>query len=185
MLTGGGDVDPALYGGDPKKASLVDPKRDAFETALIREALDRGIPILGVCRGIQIANVALGGTLLDVRADPRIASTHGISARSLVAHSVDVDPKSAVGRASGGASTIQVNSFHGQVVGRLAEGVVVTAAASDGVVEAFEVEGARYAVFVQWHPELMAFVDQPAWDLFADLLREASRHRAERARPTS
>jgi putative glutamine amidotransferase len=171
VLTGGGDVDPRLYGGDPDTAWLVDPARDAFEVALLREALRRDLPVLAVCRGIHLVNVAHGGTLDDLRADRARNAVHGITPRSFAAHSVETAPGSLARAANG--ERLRVNSFHGQAVGTVGPGLAVTAVAPDGVVEALEVPGARCALAVQWHPELDYFVDPRSREVFRRLLAAA------------
>lgn len=180
VLTGGGDVDPRLYGGDPQRAMLVDRRRDDFERALLAEALRRDLPILAVCRGHQLLNVHLGGDLRDVRDDPVLSETHGISTRSLVAHPVTLVRGSRIRELAGGRGEIRVNSFHGQVLGRLAPGLRVTGVAPDGIVEAVEVPGQSYAIGIQWHPEMMTLRDATAKSLFAELLVAARAFRARR-----
>lgn len=177
VLTGGGDVDPARYGGDPQAAHAADPRRDAFEEALIREALARDVPLLAVCRGHQLLNVVFGGTLRDVRDDPALARRHGITAHSLAAHPVRLSPGTVLSRRVPAARTLQVSSFHGQVVDAVGPGLRVAARAPDGVVEALEVEGERFALSVQWHPELASGGDPVAHALFGALLDEARRRR--------
>lgn len=179
VLTGGGDVDPRCYGADPAGAVLVDPARDDFELALLREALARDLPVLAVCRGHQLLNVHLGGTLRDLRQDRELSRTHGISARSLVAHDVEVRPGSCLAELWEGARSAEVNSFHGQAIDQVASGLVVSARAADGVVEAVEVPDRRFVLGVQWHPEMMSTPQARA--IFAGLLREARALRAERA----
>jgi len=185
LLTGGGDVDPRLYGGDAGGGVLVDRPRDTFEIALIREALRRDMPVLAVCRGHQLLNVAYGGTLRDARLDPVVGRTHGITARSLVAHEVFMAEGSRVRAAAGGARVQDVSSFHGVVVDRVGLGLTPTAVAPDGVVEAFEVEGATYAVSVQWHPELVGVADPASRKLFEGFLKEAKRYRRAPKAPRS
>lgn len=172
LLTGGGDIDPRCYGPSSGAAWLVDPERDAFEAALLREALRRDLPVLAVCRGVQLVNVALGGTLRDLRQEPTLAQVHGITPRSLVAHPVELAPGSLV-REAAQAPRITVNSFHGQAVDRVAPGLVAAAVSPDGVVEALEVPTARFALAVQWHPELLYFTDTGARRLFQRFLAEA------------
>jgi len=179
VLTGGGDVDPSCYGGAPGQGVLVDATRDAFEMALLREALARDLPVLAVCRGHQLLNVHLGGTLRDLRQDRELSRTHGISARSLVAHDVAVRPGSCLAQLWEGAREGEVNSFHGQAIGRVASGLIVSARAADGVVEAVEVPDRRFVLGVQWHPEMMTTPQARA--IFAGLLAEARAQRRERA----
>ena len=167
LLTGGGDVDPAVYGDPDAPASLVDAQRDRFEAALIREAIARDMPVLAICRGHQLLNVALGGTLRDVRDEPA-GELHGITPRSWAAHEVQLVPGSQVARCAG-VDRMTVNSFHGQVVDQVAPGLRVTATAPDGVVEAVELPGARFVVGIQWHPEFEPR-DPAAQRVFAELL---------------
>lgn len=154
LLTGGDDVDPRLYGGVPgPRSTPVDPAQDAFDIALLRHALAAGVPVLGICRGAQLINVALGGTLV---ADLPLGvgeshSFFGYPPRERV-HRVTTSEGSVVRRLIGESQV--VNSLHHQSVDRPGERVRVTARADDGVVEAIEVEGAQ-ALGVQWHPELL------------------------------
>ena len=153
LLAGGGDVDPELYGGDVAAAQLVDRKRDDFERSLIREAMKRDMPILGVCRGIQILNVVQGGTLRNLRDDDQLSRTHNIGLDSMEAHAVDLKTGSLIYRLLK-ADRLAVNSFHGQAVDRPGQGVIVTATSTDGVVEAIEVSGLSFCLATQWHPEV-------------------------------
>jgi gamma-glutamyl-gamma-aminobutyrate hydrolase PuuD len=173
LLTGGGDVDPDLYGGDPASAQLVDRPRDDFEIALIQEALRREMPILGICRGIQILNVTLGGTLRSIRDDPEFAARHGIDLSSFAAHGVTVEPDSRIAEVIG-EGRHQVNSFHGQVVDRVADGLQVTAIAEDGLVEALERPDRTFVVATQWHPE----IPPATMEFFERLVAEARRYRS-------
>ena len=152
LLAGGGDVDPALFGGEPSEAHLVDRDRDELELALIRGALERDMPILGICRGIQILNVAQGGSVRNLRDDADRAATHGIDLDSIDAHSVEIAAGSKLGKLLGSGPR-RVNSFHGQAVGELGEGLRVAARASDGVVEAIELPDRPFVIGMQWHPE--------------------------------
>lgn len=156
LLTGGGDVDPALYGEAPhEKLGRVIPERDAFEVALCREALSRRMPILAICRGQQVLNVATGGTL--VQDIPSQLTGGGVdhdpdTERWGTAHEVRILPGTKL-RAILGADTIAVNSFHHQAVKDPGRGVVVAARSEDDVVEGIEVAGQPFALGVQWHPE--------------------------------
>lgn len=169
LLTGGGDVDPVLY-GEARHPSVSDaePGRDEFELDLARRALDADLPTLAICRGAQILNVSAGGTLvqdipsadLRVKADAVEAAQlpHTIKdPKDHVAHAVRVSAGSVLARALGSAiagdQMCRVNSRHHQSVGRLGQSLVVTATAPDGVVEAIERPEATFCVGVQWHPE--------------------------------
>ena len=179
FLTGGGDIDPALYGGQPGLAKLVDRRRDDFEIALIRGALDRDMPILGVCRGIQILNVACGGAIRNLRDNPQLHDTHGIALDSWRAHSVAVTTGSRVAQLVG-AGHKQVNSFHAQAVGRVGEGLRVAARAPDGVVEALERNDRRYVIATQWHPEIISLENKSELVVFEEFLKETKAYRARR-----
>ncbi|MFH1924720.1 MAG: gamma-glutamyl-gamma-aminobutyrate hydrolase family protein [Planctomycetota bacterium] len=177
LLAGGGDIDPELYGGAADDAQLVDPDRDRFELALIQGALEREMPILGICRGIQILNVSQGGTVRNLRDDAKLADAHGIELDSMDAHPVTIAAGSRLATLLG-AGRRDVNSFHGQAVGRVAPGVVAAAESPDGVVEAIELSGPKFAVGIQWHPEMppqqMAVLEA--------FLKEAKAYRARRGR---
>lgn len=179
LLTGGGDVDPDLYGADPQTAELVDRQRDEFEIALIRAAIRRDVPLLGVCRGIQILNVALGGTLHSLRRDPAQSELHGIGVSSFRAHGVDIMADSLIAEILGPGSHA-VNSFHGQAVDQVGKGLRVAARAEDGLVEALEVPGARFILATQWHPE----VPPAQIEVFTRFVNEAKRDVREPAGST-
>jgi gamma-glutamyl-gamma-aminobutyrate hydrolase PuuD len=156
VATGGVDVDPRLYGADPHpKVTDVSEERDEFELILMREALARGIPILGVCRGMQVLNVELGGTLIqDIPSETGSTLCHLDldQPRATIAHPIFVECGSRLGDILG-RHEVPVNSFHHQAVGRLGRGLNATAVAPDGIVEALELPGPRFVVGVQWHPE--------------------------------
>jgi putative glutamine amidotransferase len=171
ILTGGEDVDPALYGSAPHPAlGEVHPERDAFEIALVRAAHARRIPTLAICRGVQVANVALGGTLVqDLPSEQPTAIAHdGSWGRSDRVHDVHVAARSRLARAIG-ATDLRANSMHHQAIARIAGGLVAVARAPDGVVEGVEWAGDDWWMAgVQWHPEELTATAEP-WDhaLFA------------------
>jgi len=155
LLSGGVDVDPALFGQAPHpKLGQVDRPRDDFELALTREALGRDLPILAICRGHQLLNVATGGTLIqDIPSIVEGAMEHDARGpRWRRAHRVDLAPRSRL-REILGRDVVSVNSFHHQAVDQLGEGLSVSARGEDGVVEGLEMPGRRFVVAVQWHPE--------------------------------
>lgn len=166
VLTGGEDVDPARYGEKRhEKVRNVNPARDAAEVALIKEARDRGTPVLAICRGIQILNVALGGTLVqDISSQCRTDIEHDDEgARDSRSHEISVEPDSLIAKAVG-AEHLTVNSFHHQSVKSVAEGMRVTARSPDGVIEGLESTDKNWWVMaVQWHPEEMTGAVEP-WD---------------------
>jgi gamma-glutamyl-gamma-aminobutyrate hydrolase PuuD len=167
VLAPGRDIDPACYGAAPSPSlAATEPERDRFELELVPRVLERGLPVLGMCRGIQILNVALGGTLVqhlgdhpewgDHPSDPGWSAWKQVEHASLLQqppaphprHAIDVEPGSRLAAALGGTRA-DVNSFHHQALDRIADGLRVTARAPDGVVEAVEIEGAD-VLAVQW-----------------------------------
>jgi putative glutamine amidotransferase len=177
LLTGGGDVDPALY-GQARHANLkrVAAERDAFELALVREALSRDLPVLGICRGHQVLNVATGGTLVqDIPSQIEGAGSHDPDVeRWETAHEVTVLPGTRL-RQILGKERVAVNSFHHQAVQDLGRGLVISARADgDDVVEGIESTAHRFVLGVQWHPEGFWNRPQGFHSLF-DALVEAGR----------
>jgi putative glutamine amidotransferase len=166
VLTGGEDVDPARYGEKRhEKVRNVNPTRDAAEVALIKEAKDRGTPVLAICRGIQILNVALGGTLVqDISSQCKTIIEHDDEGpRDSRSHEISVEPDSLIAKAIG-TEHLTVNSFHHQSVKSVAEGMRVTARSPDGVIEGIEsTEKDWWVMAVQWHPEEMTDAAEP-WD---------------------
>jgi putative glutamine amidotransferase len=154
ILAGGSDVDPATYGAAPHpETSGAWPERDGFELALARRALERDLPLLGVCRGMQIVNVALGGTLVQHLPDALGSPEHRHTPGAFADHEVRLEPGSLVAGAVGRQRLI-VKSHHHQGVGELGEGLVASGwSVSDDLVEAIELPGRRFALCVLWHPE--------------------------------
>jgi putative glutamine amidotransferase len=153
MLAGGRDVDPLSYGAtaDPH-TSEPSPERDRFELALASAALERDMPVLGVCRGMQMLNVTCGGTLLQ-HLEGELLERHRHTPGVFSDHFVELEPGSLAARAAGG-ERIAVRSHHHQAVGELGEGLVVTGRSpEDGVVEAVELPDKHFALGVLWHPE--------------------------------
>jgi putative glutamine amidotransferase len=177
LLTGGEDVDPAHYGAPPSRAlGPVDRARDAFELAVFRAARERDVPVLGICRGIQLINVALGGTLwqdLPSERDGSVNHDPG-GARDARTHAVSLAPGSRVAAALG-ATEITPNSFHHQGIRDLAPGLVATGWTADGLIEAVETEAEDgWLLAVQWHPEEMhREAAAPEQGLFAALVAAA------------
>jgi putative glutamine amidotransferase len=158
ILSGGGDVDPAAYGATPIPAvGGVDGTRDWTEMTLARWALEERKPLFGICRGLQLLNVALGGTLYQDMSEYDEALPHRLYPDlpfDLLAHPVAVTPGSLLAQVLG-TDTVEVNSLHHQACATLAPAVIVTARAPDGMVEALEVPGHPFALAVQWHPEAL------------------------------
>jgi putative glutamine amidotransferase len=156
MLAGGGDIDPATYGADPHPATIGSiPERDAFELALVRRALERDMPVLAICRGMQVMNIACGGTLHQHLPELVGHENHRRVVGSFdgADHDVRLAPGSLAARAAG-EQLHAAKSHHHQGVDRLGDGLLVTGWADmDELPEALEVEGNRFALGVQWHPE--------------------------------
>lgn len=176
LFSGGGDVNPARYGGQARLATdRVDDQRDAFELALMRDALDAELPVLCVCRGLQVANVALGGSIIEdipAHLGPAYAIRHnqreelGLEAHAM-AHEVEVVPRTLLHEVVG-ADRILVNSFHHQAVRELGTGLLVAARSDDGIVEAIaRADSPAFFLGVQWHPELIRTSDPAAAQIYA------------------
>jgi putative glutamine amidotransferase len=179
MLAGGADIDPGAYGAErhPQTVETV-PERDRFEIALVRAAIERDLPVLGICRGMQLINVAYGGTLLQHLPERfghhehlRVAGTFDGAD-----HDVDLRAGSLAARAAG-ETHHATKSHHHQGVDRLGEGLSVTgSSAMDGLPEAIEMPDRRFVLGVQWHPEADA-----ASQVVGALVAEAERRMGERA----
>jgi len=174
LLTGGADVDPGLYGQPPHETvTRIIPERDALEVALCREALRRDMPLLAICRGQQVLNVATGGTLIqDLPSQWKGAVNHDPEGeRWSPAHDVRILPGTRL-REILGQERVEVNSFHHQAVKEPGQGVVVSAfAEEDDVVEGIEIPGRRLTVGVQWHPEAFWDKDGRFQPLFEALVK--------------
>jgi len=185
LLTGGEDVDPAYYGqGRHHRIGNVDQTRDAFELALFRHAQARGLPVLAICRGIQLVNVALGGSLWqDIPSERPEALNHNPATdRDDRTHPLEIVPGSRLARALE-ATRCDVNSFHHQSIRDLAPGLLVSARAPDGEIEGVESAGQDpWLLAVQWHPEEFHDHGQaPDHGLFDALIKEAVNYRQSTA----
>jgi putative glutamine amidotransferase len=156
LFTGGGDIDPSEYGGLPHpKLSEIDHHRDQFESYLVQIMIRSGKPFLGICRGLQVINVALGGSLYEHLPDQlpgNVIHDNHHKPRNYLSHSVRVVKDSLIGRIMLG-SVVKVNSLHHQGIHRLSDQLLPTAQAEDGLVEAVELPGYTFGLAVQWHPE--------------------------------
>lgn len=170
VLAGGADVDPAGYGHAPHEKTVSRPERDLFEFALLREARRRRLPVLGVCRGMQLLNVALGGTLTQHLPDTLGTAHQPGPATYGTTRVTFTEGTRAAGILGTGA---EVHCYHHQAVDRLGTGLVVTGRAADGTVEAVESPGEPFLMGVQWHPEQ----DNRDLRLFAALVAAARRFR--------
>lgn len=182
LIPGGVDMDPRQYGQEvlPETGNL-DPARDRVELQLTKWAIEDGKPVLGLCRGLQIINVARGGTLWqDLATQMPEAVKHDYFppqgyARQHLAHTVTVDDSSKLSQLLDAPGEIMVNSMHHQSVQELGDGLVVTARAPDGVIEAIELPGPEFVVGVQWHPEVFEMTDPHTRHLFGGFIAASSR----------
>jgi len=156
VLSGGDDIDPARYGQDPiPELGTVNPPRDAAECRALSAAVERDIPVLGICRGHQLINVFFGGTLCQ---DIEVAMAEDASSHLQTSpwgshhHDATIEPGSRLAQAIG-RDRLEINSFHHQAIQKLAPNLEVTARADDGLIEAVESRDHRWVVGVQWHPE--------------------------------
>jgi putative glutamine amidotransferase len=177
VLTGGEDVSPGFYGAVPHPAlGSVNEARDRTELALLQAARQRRLPVLAICRGVQLANVALGGTLIQDIASERPGSLahQRETERDARVHDVHITAGSALAEALGDACA-RVNSFHHQALDRVAPELRVTATAPDGIIEGVESAGDWWFLGVQWHPEELTRTVEN-WDrgLFAAFARAAA-----------
>ncbi len=176
LATGGGDMDPVHYAQKPHpKLGEIVSARDNFELALIEQVLEMRKPILGICRGHQILNVALGGTLFqDLSCLPRETLAHADPQQTAkVFHRVSIRPGSLLAEILG-TSEIETNSSHHQVIEELGRGLEAVAFAPDGIIEAIEHKGFDFVLSVQWHPE--GIIDREhSQKLFAALIERSSR----------
>lgn len=180
LFSGGEDIMPTHYGQAPEAwLGGVDEERDDAELGLARLALQQQLPILGICRGHQVLNVALGGTLYqDLAVQVPGSLDHAYSpARSLttLVHPVTLEPDSQLAALLGG-TTFQVNSAHHQAVQEAGEGLRIVGHAPDGVVEAVELPGYPFFISVQWHPEVMVKFSDEMVPLFEALVTAAVQH---------
>ncbi|EGV51102.1 gamma-glutamyl-gamma-aminobutyrate hydrolase family protein [Candidatus Endoriftia persephone] len=178
VLSGGGDIDPASYGGNARiKPLLANPERDQFELELVKRALDLEMPLLGICRGMQVINVACGGDLIqDIEAERQSPILHDdpLRPRDRIAHEVSILPGTSLfGMVR--RERIAVNSFHHQAVDQLGAELRISALADDDLVEAIEHPQLQFVMGVQWHPESLCSLGAPFSTLFDEVTRQASR----------
>jgi putative glutamine amidotransferase len=178
FLPGGEDIDPANYGAARHDLlGATDKERDRTELLLTRWAVERGMPVLGVCRGAQMINVACGGSLYqDILSDRPDLAKHDYFPPSFeryrISHPIDIEADSRLAHALG--QVHEVNSMHHQGLDRIGYGLRVVARADDGLPEAVEAPALPYVVGVQWHPEELAKTDQMSANLFYDFVRAAA-----------
>lgn len=164
VLSGGGDVDPAIYGQRANgHLGTVSPRRDAAEIALAKYVIEKtDKPLLGICRGVQVMNVAMGGTLhIDLPDAGKLCHSLTMYPRHMTTHQVEVVEDTKLAKIMQDAD--RVNSFHHEAVDQLADCFVITAKSiPDGVIEAIEIPGDRFVVGVQWHPEELTTREEAA-----------------------
>jgi putative glutamine amidotransferase len=179
LLTGGEDVSPLVYGENPiKEVDYFSPVRDEFEIRLVKLALEKNIPVLGICRGLQVMNAALGGTLYqDIFSQVKDCLGHFPKPLPVdeLYHSVQIEKNSRLHRVFG-KDRIKVNSYHHQSVKDPAVDFQVTARSSDGIIEGIEHRDKAFAVAVQWHPEDLT-QRHPQFIKLFDALVQASGHK--------
>lgn len=175
VLPGGGDLVPASWGGQAHRENYkLDAARDADEMAMALHVVATGLPTLAICRGLQVLNVACGGTLIPHV--PEVAGErvpHRSAQKRPVPHAVAIEPGSQLAAVLG-VTKAEVASWHHQAVDRVADGFVVVARAPDGIVEAIARPGHPFLLAVQWHPELTAATDPAQQRLFDALVRAVS-----------
>jgi putative glutamine amidotransferase len=167
------DIDPACYGEEPHpRLGAVNPQRTDFEIHMVRLALTRGLPVFGICGGSQVLNVALGGSLYqDIPSQVAKAYKHSGSPER--AHTVDIVPGTRLA-AILGVQEMRVNSLHHQAVKVPGQGLVVSASARDGIIEAVEISDQPFVMGVQWHPERLFVEDEASQRLFSAFVQAAA-----------
>lgn len=169
IIGGGSDIDPGLYQGNDTGLSKIDPERDAFEVEMIEHALQTQLPILGICRGAQLINVVLGGSLFgDIRGERHLTSNRRTPLpRKTARLSLENKLFEILGR-----KQIRINSLHQQAIDRLGDGLVTSATDLDDFVQAIESTQHRFLIGTQWHPEYLSYIGKQR-KLFKALIKEA------------
>ena len=177
LVAGGPDIEPCLYGQEPHpELGPTDVGLDRFELGLVRRALERDLPVLGICRGAELLNVARGGTLIQ-----HIEGHRQEEEARIATHEVRIAENSRLAEILG-TTTTRVNSFHHQALEKLGGGVEAVAWSRDGVIEAIELDGPEFAIGVQWHAE--GLIDEKSQHaLFAKFVAAAQRYRTRAVRP--
>ncbi len=169
VVTGGHDIDPVLYAAEPEVEPRHDRARDALETQVIRNALERGLPVLGICRGAQLLNVCRGGSLFQELRSRRSKTSNRWTVLPLKTLEVESGTRLA---AILGSGRCRINSLHNQAIDRTGKGLQVSGRDLDGIVQAIEDPDHTFLVGVQWHPEFLVFMPRQR-RLFRELVRQA------------
>jgi putative glutamine amidotransferase len=179
IITGGKDVDAARYGEEPHPAN-DEPRRDrdAWEDALLTAAIDRGVPFLGICRGMQLLNVLRGGTLVQHLPEVIGSDRYSLGNGVFNTNEVEVEPGSRLAEVVGGSVTGK--SYHHQGIKLVGDGLVVSARSDDGLIQAIELEDNPYGLAVQWHPEQDAEEDVRLFEGLVEAARDYRNARATR-----
>ena len=155
LVSGGNDVSPEMYGSKENKCGTLDLNRDAMEKCLLEKALEKDMPVLGICRGVQLMNAALGGTLhQDLPSEGYPNHTIVDFSRNTATHTVEVKENTLLAEILG-SGELGVNSFHHQAAAQLADGLEAAAVSKEGIVESVYMPGKKFVLAVQWHPEMM------------------------------
>ncbi|MBQ8214606.1 MAG: gamma-glutamyl-gamma-aminobutyrate hydrolase family protein [Clostridia bacterium] len=173
FFTGGADIEPRRYGEKIKSTcGSIKPYRDELEFKVLKKAIAQKKPILAICRGIQLVNVALGGTLYqDISTEIQTELLHRqTEPKNMPSHEVNVMENTPLHELVGGAGRITANSFHHQAIKNLGEGLAVMATADDGMVEAVYLQNGQYLRAYQWHPERLCDIDEDNRRIFADFI---------------
>ena len=181
ILSGGADVNPLIYGEEPHPAlEKLMPRRDTFETKLLKTVIDKGLPVFGICRGEQFINVFHGGTLYqDIHKMTDSDVRHRqLGNQEMGTHTIDVKEGSWLHGVLGKKTV--VNSYHHQAVKDLAPGFEVVARSKDGTIEAIEKKEGPFCVAVQWHPEMMQKNNKLMNNLFKEFIKECAKNEAEK-----
>ena len=170
LISGGNDVSPEMYGSDENKCGILDRNRDTMEKRLLEKALEKDMPVLGICRGVQLMNAALGGTLhQDLPSEGYLNHTIVDYDRNVVTHTVEVKNGTLL-ESIIGAGEVGVNSFHHQAIDKLAPGLAAAAVSKEGIVESVYMPGKKFVLAVQWHPEMM-YDSEVQQKIFATFVR--------------
>lgn len=176
VMAGGRDVNPERYGQTPGEfTDKPDTVRDEWEFALLEAALERNLPVLAICRGMQVLNTLKGGTLHQHVPDVVGDDSYQLGGGKFTEKTMTVTPGSALASALGGADSVVGHVYHHQAVDRVGAGLTVSARSDDGIIEALDIDGAAFGVAVQWHPEVTSTQDSR---LFESLTAAAQKYRS-------